>query len=106
MPGLWIERVAGARDQVALRVSGQLVGSWVDVLERECVEALSKGESPELELSQLTYVSSAGVRLLSEMRSKGLRFRGLTPLVADMIADCETDRRAAVPKCRDGPDIS
>lgn len=93
MTDLWIERVARGRDQVVLRVSGQLVGSWVGVLERECVAALAAGESPELDFTELTYVSSAGARLLSQMRSKGLRIHGLTPLVSEMIADCEADPR-------------
>lgn len=93
MTGLWIERMARGRDRVAFRVAGQLVGSWVGVLERECVAALAAGGRPELELSELTYVSSAGARLLSEMRNKGLRIHGLTPLLDEMIADCESDSR-------------
>ena len=102
MNGLWIERVAGGRGQVALRVAGQLVGSWVGVLERECVAALAEGGRPQLELSELTYVSSAGLRLLAEMRDRGLCMLGLTPLLSDMIADCG----AGLTKCRDDPEIS
>ena len=89
MARIWIEtlRDEGATTMV-LRVAGQLVGPWVDVLEQECERVLAAGSLPTLEVSGLTYVSSAGARLLADLHRRGLRLQGLTPLLTDMLEDC------------------
>ncbi len=86
MPGLWIDQGQDDAGAVVLRVTGQLVGSWVNVLEQEfCRLDGVEGNPVVLDLSGLTFVGGAGACLLRRLSQRGARVTAAPQLILDVI---------------------
>jgi hypothetical protein len=67
---LKIETIEPAAGRAVLRLQGQLIGPWVDELERAYL-ALSSGDVA-LDLSQVSFVERRGVELLRSLGARGV----------------------------------
>jgi anti-anti-sigma regulatory factor len=68
-----------------LVVEGRLAAAWADVLERECDEAGRSGLPVALDLSEVRYVSRAGLEALARLCRRGVAIAACPPLIAEML---------------------
>jgi hypothetical protein len=79
---LRITRVPGAGVRPALKLEGKLLGPWVDALRDASAAA---GGAAGLDLSAVSYVDAAGVRLLKELLARGAEVVACNGLVAQLL---------------------
>jgi hypothetical protein len=83
---LRITVIESSGNAVILRAEGRIAGSWVDELRTACdLHALGDGLQLFLELGDVSFVDTDGVRLLNELRREGAAFRHITPFVAEQL---------------------
>jgi len=75
---LRITVLESSSEAVRLRVEGRVTGRWVDELRISCdAHALSDGVRLTLDLADVSFVDTAGIELLKELRT-----RCVTPLLS------------------------
>jgi hypothetical protein len=70
---------------VRLRMQGQVIGAWVEELERVCEPLLADGGGLALDLSGVGFVSREGAELLRRLRERGAALHGCSRLVAEQL---------------------
>ena len=78
-----VERSAGMMARV--RLEGQVIGPWVEELERACRPMLADGAGLALDLGSVSFVSREGARLLSSLRGRGVALLGCSGLVGEQL---------------------
>jgi len=73
-----------ATGHAVLQLEGQLLGPWVDELERTC-ERLLPAHSVALDLAHVTFVERRGVELLRSLRTRGVPLLHCTPFVTEQL---------------------
>ncbi|MFI5459829.1 MAG: STAS domain-containing protein [Isosphaerales bacterium] len=68
-----------------LRLEGKLRGPWVDELIRACEDPQTPPSCLRLDLSALTFIDSAGAKLLDDLIRKGARVVGCSGFIAEML---------------------
>jgi ABC-type transporter Mla MlaB component len=82
---LRISRVSNHDATATLRVEGKLVGPWVGALEEACVEQAASEGGVHLDLSAVSFVDAAGVKLLRELLSREIKLSACSQLVAELL---------------------
>jgi anti-anti-sigma regulatory factor len=67
---------------VSLSLEGSVVGPWVAVLQTVCDEVLSKGGLLTLDLGGVSFIDSAGVLVLRNLMSTGIRLVNCSPFTS------------------------
>ena len=75
-----IEPVDG---RAVLQLEGQIIGPWIDELERTC-GALS-GRALSLDLASVSFVERRGVQLLRSLDARGVPLLHCSPFVAEQL---------------------
>ncbi len=90
---------------VRLRVEGRVTDRWVEELRRSCdVHAFYDGIQLTLDLADVSFVDTAGIDLLKELRSRCVTLLSPSPFVAEQLkaaASCDDTRRLDRPIGRD-----
>jgi anti-anti-sigma regulatory factor len=81
---LKIVPIESASDGVVLRLEGQIVGPWVDELQRTCEQLLAAG-SIVLDLSHVSFVERRGAELLRSLGRRGVPLLYCSPFVAEQL---------------------
>jgi anti-anti-sigma regulatory factor len=68
-----------------LILHGRIVGVWIDLLERECLETARSGLHVVLDLTGVTAVGHAGLKVLARLSREGVTLTGCPALIADML---------------------
>jgi len=83
---LKITVVESSSEAVRLRVEGRLTGRWVAELRSSCdVQALNDGIQLTLDLADVSFVDTAGIEFLKELRSRCVSLLSLSPFVAEQL---------------------
>ena len=83
---LRITVVESSSEAIRLRVEGRVTGRWVEELRRSCdLHALSDGIPLILDLADVSFVDSAGVELLKELRARCVTLLSPSPFVAEQL---------------------
>jgi anti-anti-sigma regulatory factor len=90
--------VESSSETVRLRVEGRVAAGWVEELRRSCeVQALSDGIGLTLDLADVSFVDTAGVDLLKELRVRCVTLLNPSPFVAEqlkhVVASCNDTGR-------------
>jgi anti-anti-sigma regulatory factor len=89
--------VESSSETVRLRVEGRVAAGWVEELRRSCeVQALSDGIRLTLDLADVSFVDTAGIQLLKELRMRCVALLSPSPFVAEQLKDvasCDDNRR-------------
>ena len=80
---LKIETLEPAAGRAVLRLEGELIGPWVDELER-AYAALSAGDVA-VDLSQVSFVERRGVELLRSLGARGVPLLHCSAFVAEQL---------------------
>lgn len=70
---------------VRLKLEGKLIGPWVAECSLAVAAEVSDGRVLALDLSEVTYVDRAGVRLLEQLLSEGARIEACSNFVAELL---------------------
>ncbi len=68
-----------------LRLEGQIIGEWVDLLASECKSAHESAVPLTLDLEGVSYADARGVVLLRALRSHGIRIVNATTLLNELM---------------------
>jgi len=68
-----------------LKLEGKLLGPWVDELIRACEEPRTPPSCLRLDLSAVTFIDSAGAKLLDDLIRQGARVVGCSGFIAEML---------------------
>jgi len=74
-----------SRELTVLNLEGQLIGPWVEELERVCEPILARGAGLSLDLSTVSFVSREGVDLLWRLRDRRALLANCSRFVAEQI---------------------
>jgi hypothetical protein len=72
-----------------LSLEGQVVGPWVGELERVCEPILASGRGLSLDLSNVSFLSREGVRLLWTLRGRQVALLHCSGFVAEQLKSRE-----------------
>jgi len=70
-----------------LKLEGKLLGPWVDELIRACEEPQTPPSCLRLDLSAVTFIDSAGAKLLDDLIRQGARVVGCSGFIAEMLKE-------------------
>jgi hypothetical protein len=70
-------------------LEGQVIGPWVEELRRVCEPMLVNGTSLSLDLSNVSFVSREGVRVLWGLRDRQVALRNCSRFVAEQLKALE-----------------
>lgn len=78
--------VESLRDALRLRVEGRLTGRWVEELRGTCyLQALSEGIRLTLDLADVSFVDTAGIELLKELKNRSVTLLSPSPFVSEQL---------------------
>ncbi len=66
---------------VSLRLEGKMTGPWVDETDRICEAIIGSGQRLRIDLSQVTFVDRAGVKLLGRLKKRNAVLDHCSPLL-------------------------
>ena len=82
---LKIVRKENSTETPILDLEGQVIGPWVQELDRVCEPILARGAGLSLDLSSVSFVSREGVELLWRLRDRHTRLLNCSPFVAEQL---------------------
>jgi len=77
--------VEGSAPIQTFRLEGKLLGPWVNELNRVCEERQVPPSCLRLDLSAVTFVDSAGAKLLDDLIRQGASIVGCSGFIAEML---------------------
>jgi hypothetical protein len=77
----------GAPGAPVLDLEGQVVGPWVEELDRVCEPILARGAGLSLDLSSVSFLSREGVELLWRLRGRHARLLNCSRFVAEQLKE-------------------
>jgi anti-anti-sigma regulatory factor len=75
--------------RTTVRLEGQVIGPWVEELSRVCEPILTSGSSLALDLSDVSFVSREGVRVLCELRAQHVLLQNCSRFVVEQLKTLE-----------------
>ena len=73
-----------------LKLEGKLLEPWIGELHEACRRAGERAASATLDLAGLSFVDAPGSIALRDLRRRGVKLKGCSPLVAELLK--ENDR--------------
>jgi len=70
---------------VILKLEGRVAGPWVAELRKACEKILGDGQALELNLAEVLFLDAAGVTLLTNIGSRGVKLADCSPFVAEQL---------------------
>ncbi len=70
---------------VTLRLEGQIVGPWVEELQKTIEELLNQGRLLTLDVTEATFADKKGVALLLDLRRRSVSIRGCSPFLNEQL---------------------
>jgi RNA polymerase sigma-70 factor, ECF subfamily len=82
---LRISRATSPSKPVTFRLEGELLGAWVEELDRTSAEVLASGDRLSLDLAAVTFVGRAGAELLRRLGQGGAVLGNPSPFVKEQL---------------------
>ncbi len=82
---LRITQTVGSNSRPTLRLEGKLLEPWADELVRACDQLARQRHELRLDLSSLTFVDTAGIRLLTDLIHGGTVIVACSGFVAELL---------------------
>ena len=84
---LRLTRRTDSAAEVILKAEGQIVAEWVKVLEDEVRELAGRDHQIVLDLGDVNYLDSRGVRLIRALAAGPVSLVNCSPLVEELLAE-------------------
>jgi hypothetical protein len=72
-----------------LKLEGKLLEPWIGELDEACRRASVRRPSATLDLTGLSFIDAPGTTALRNLRRRGVRLVGCSPLVAELLKENE-----------------
>jgi anti-anti-sigma regulatory factor len=72
-----------------LKLEGKLLEPWIGELDEACRRACVRASSATLDLAGISFVDTPGTIALRDLRRRGMRLVGCSPLVAELLKENE-----------------
>jgi len=82
---LRINRVSDPNQAPTLKLEGKLLGPWVDELREACRSQAFPLDCIRLDLSAITFVDTAGARLLEDLIRQGAQIIACSGYIAELL---------------------
>ena len=82
---LKITRISGKGRVPVIKLEGELVGPWVDMLRQAYQQPARHSRPLRLDLAAVTYVDPAGALLLRDLVSDGVEIAACSNFVAELL---------------------
>jgi anti-anti-sigma regulatory factor len=82
---LKISQAEKPNKSVTLKLEGRVVGPWVSELRQVCEALLTDGRALKLDLADVTFADADGVGVLSNYKSRGVKFANCSPFVEEQL---------------------
>jgi hypothetical protein len=70
-----------------LRLEGKLLEPWIGELHEACRKAFDSAASTTLDLTGLLYVDKPGTIALRDLKRRGIKLTGCSPLIAELLRE-------------------
>lgn len=70
-----------------LKLEGKLLEPWIGELHEACRISCEHSASATLDLSELSYVDTPGTIALRDLRRRGVKLTGCSPLVTELLKE-------------------
>lgn len=77
--------ISGAPEGTQLTLEGQVIGPWIEELERACEPLLREGRALTLDLAAVSFVGREGVDLLRTLQARAVALRNCSRLVEEQL---------------------
>ena len=84
---LRVTRVDSKEGEVLLKLEGQIVGEWVDLVAKECAASRRSRERVVLDLAGVSYADPSGLSMLRSLDPRSVRLVRLTPVLREQLDD-------------------
>ena len=88
---LRISQAGTASHAVTLKLEGRVVGPWVSEARETCEKFLSEGRTVRLNLAEVSFVDSDGVKFLANLISKGVALVDCSLFVEEQLRSAAND---------------
>jgi ABC-type transporter Mla MlaB component len=82
---LKISQIPSAEASPTLKLEGKLLEPWVDELLRACDVRTTKPQDVRLDLSAVSFVDLAGIKVLRELIQRGIRIAACSGYVSELL---------------------
>ena len=78
----WLTRADGVR---LLKIEGDLVGPWVELVRDACAPQALRADRAALDLSAVTFADAAGAALLRDLTQHGMAITASSRFIAELL---------------------
>lgn len=82
---LRISEVSISSEEAALRLEGELIGPWVEVVKKACEPFLGNSHRLTLDLADVSHVDREGIALLRELMSAQVMLINCSPFLTEQL---------------------
>jgi ABC-type transporter Mla MlaB component len=82
---LRISEVSSRGEETVLRLEGEIIGPWVDVVKTACEPFLGNGHRLTLDLMDVSHVDREGIALLRELMRSQVILINCSPFLAEQL---------------------
>lgn len=82
---LKVTHVAEDDKSVTLKLEGRIVGQWVNELKRECEGCLARRSALILDLSDVSFIDSQGIKVLRAMMGSRVQLVGCSLFLSGLL---------------------
>jgi hypothetical protein len=75
----------GGNHIVTLRLEGRIAGPWTSELRSICEKLLNESRIVQLIMTEVLYLDPSGVKLLTELKRRGVLFNDCSPFTAEQL---------------------
>ena len=86
---LRITTIENDNSPTVLKLEGKLLEPWIGELHEACRLAGEQAATATLDLTGLSFVDVPGTIALRDLRRRGLRVRGCSPLLAELLKEID-----------------
>jgi anti-anti-sigma regulatory factor len=82
---LMITETESTTSRRSLKLEGKLLGPWVDEFKRTCEQPETPPGNLSLDLSAVSFIDSAGIKVLGDLIQRGALAVGCSGFIAEML---------------------
>ncbi len=86
---LRITTIQNGDSPAVLKLEGKLLEPWIGELHEACRIACAGTASAALDLAGISFIDTSGTIALRDLKRRGLRLTGCSPLVAELLKEID-----------------
>jgi len=83
----------GEENDTVMRLEGRMLGLWVEEVRRSCERLLAEGRVLTLDLGDVSFLDTDGVRLLRALARRRVRLIHCSAFIAELLRSAGSQRK-------------